>query len=217
MPARRKGYRRRHRISKRRNRLATKRFVVKQIRKDIETKFYDKTTSVLGTPDSVLATGTIYVLSTPIQGNTDQNRVGDKIRIRGLRIKGQFAIGDTTQSIRLTIMQYKQGTNLHAAAVNELYQAAYVNTLAAPYAPFTHDYKHIYTPLWDKTWLMDTVAQPVINFNIRVPMKYIKREVAFSAGSTDAINHLYLVAISDSTAVAHPTINFVSRLFYDDA
>lgn len=217
MPARRR-YRRKHRrFGKRKGRLATKRFVVKQIRKDIETKFYDKGTAVLGTPDAVPATGTPYVLTTPIQGNTDQNRVGDKVRIRGLHVKGQFAIGDTSQSIRLTIMQYKQATNLHAAAVNELYQSAYVNTTAAPYAPFTHDYKHIYTPIWDKTWYLDTVAQPIINFEVKIPMKYVKREIAFQAGSTDAINHLYLVAISDSTAVAHPTINFISRFFYDDA
>lgn len=217
MPARRRYRRKYRRSARRKGRLATKKFVVKQIRKDIETKFYDRTVTVLGTPDAVPSTGTPYVLTTPAQGTTDQNRVGDKVRVRGLHVKGQFAIGDVNQSIRLIIMQYKQATNLHAAAVTELLQSAYVGTTAAPYAPFAHDYKHIYTPLYDRTWYMDSVAQPVVNFELRVPMKYVKREIAYQAASTDAINHIYLVAISDSTAVVHPTINFISRFFYDDA
>lgn len=199
--------------------LATKGYVRKLVRKEIETKFFDKyTANGIGLPDPADASGSaFYILSAIPQGAGDSARDGDKCRVRALMLRGEVFGADSTNVLRLIVFQYKSNTSLHAVAVNELLQSLYVGTAYAPHAPYTHDYQNQFIVLYDRQIYTDTLSHPSVPFTIKVKLKYAKKQIAFTAGGTNGSNHIYFLCLSDSTAVQHPSIAFISRLWYDDA
>lgn len=198
-------------------RLATEQYVKKQIHKDDETKYFDATTSAgIGLYDTVSTAGTLYELSIPTQGAGDSNRIGDKLELRGLRLRLAFQPGDSVNLLRMIIFQYRGNSTLHTPAINEVIQSIYVG-VDSPLAPFTHDYKNQFGILYDKTYALSSAATPLIVINKKIKLKYAKKQVAFTAASTNGSNKLYMILVSDSSAIPHPQVNFISRLFYDDA
>lgn len=209
--------RRRHRSKRTKVAKSVKKYVNKKIHQDDETKFFDRTTVAgVGLYDTFSSSGNQYELSNPAQGTTDSTRVGDKLRLRGLRLRFTLVPGDTTQTCRIIVYQYKGNSSLHTPAISEVLQSAYIG-VDSPLAPFTHDYRNQFIILMDKTITLDSVSHPVKSYKKKVPLKYAKKQIAFTAGSTDGSNKVYMIAISDSTAAPHPQINFICRLFYDDA
>lgn len=207
-----RSYRRRYQPKK-----SVVQIVRKELNKNIETKYYDRaSTSASG--DTVDYSGSaFYVLTTPSQGTTDLTRVGDKVRIRGLHCRMNLFCGDSTNTMRVILYQYKQASNLIANSVTYLLNGTYVGTAQAPNSPYVHDYQKLFNVLYDKTFALDLVSKPEMSLVFKCPIKYARKEIAFSAGSTDAINHIYLLVISDSGAATHPSVQFVTRFYYDDA
>lgn len=205
---RRKNYRKTYR--KKNNTLATKKYVKKQISKDIETKYFD----IQRPSDDIDYSGRIDRLTGVSQGTTDSTRIGDKLTMRSLRISYEATVADSTNMVRFIIVQWFPNSTLLAPTSS--YVLSTIGSALAPQSPYIHDYKNQFNVLYDKVHILST-DYPRIVRKFWLKMKWAKKVINFSAGTSEGSNHLYMIRISDSSAVTHPTSNILTRLNYDDA
>lgn len=210
----RKRFRRSTRRGFKRLKSATKGYVLKEIHKLSETKYYDK----IDQATAVDFAGTNLTLLTDVtQGTSDLQRVGDKLTIRGMRIRFTFSVADNYNIIRMILFQWIPSNNLLGPVPGYVLSATYLSTSRATEAPYTHDYKSQMIILWDKTInLALNQSNQAKYINKKVKLKFAKKRINFVAGTTAASNHIFLLLVSDSGAVPHPGVSFVSRLWYDD-
>lgn len=209
-------YRRRGRGSKSMYKVAA-RVTKKILNNRLETHYFDYTDN-----NSVSANGTIHDLSDITVGDQDTNRTGDKVFIKSLQVRGTMAaVSDQYNKIRIIIFQYMGPDNVLPTNIDVL-QSTGVGTLYAPSTPYAKDtvgYKIL--PLWDHTY---TVAYGATGgagpqakqFYIQLTTRNFKRKakptIQYEAGGTDGYGKLYMLTISDSTAISHPSLLMYSRL-----
>lgn len=212
MPFRRKYTYRRKRYNRKykRKSIATKKYVRSYINKQSEKKYFDISRST----DTIDYSGRLDRLTGISQGTTDLTRVGDKIRLTSMRVSYSAELADTTNYIRFIIFQWYPTSNLLAPTVN--YILSLPGSILSPQSPFVHDYKNQYTILYDKTHVL-TQDYPNIIRKFWLRMKFVKKQIAFEAGTQEGSNHLYLLRISDSSAASHPTSNILTRVNYTDS
>ena len=175
-----------------------------------ETKYHDVVIS-----EAADQSGAAIDLSDIVQSTTvsnDTTREGDRVEPFRLEMRGQILLGDVTNAVRIIVIQCKQTQ----VTLNETLSAIYLGTVNAPNSPYRHDYRSQYAVLFDRTYhLEDGGSQQV---NITKSLK-IRRKMQFSAGSSTVhtMGELRMIIVSDSSAVTHPLVNMVTRLFYKDA
>lgn len=206
-------------IRKRGKKFATVAYVNKKIHSSAETKYHD--TLVNGDVDSV---GTLFQqLTTITQNITDVTRIGDKITLRGLEMRGYVridttALGDAYNIIRVIIFQWHP-TAVSIGAPSAAVILNYIGgTLAQiPVSPYTHDYQDQFTILYDK--FMDVSGSDNVRClrTKKINLKYAKKTLGFIAASSNASNHIYCLLVSDSSATPHPVATLQFRVYFDDS
>lgn len=183
---------------------------VKQIadrldKQKMERKFHDVSSTAVGVNYSWSYTK----LSDVSQGDTDVTRDGDAIMPTSLEFNYQLICGDTTNIFRILIVRCKLGdTTSDYFAVN--------NSTLAPLSPFVHDTRSDFEVLYDSTHNLDSVSHNSITKRVMLKLAPSK-QIQFTGGTTTyGKNGLYLLLCSDSSAVAHPTISYYSRLNFLD-
>lgn len=192
--------------------LATKSYVKKQIRKDIETKYADTQWNI-GIPGA----GTITDLTNIAQGVSDLERVGDKISLRGLRLKmGVFSSNNADPAIcRITVFQWHPDTAFSLPTVGKLF--TYTAAPDIVYSPFVHDQANQFQILFDKVVITQTNTQiEHVKIMRKVNMKYAKKAVHYSGGGVTGSEKLY-ISIQTNSPTTNPGVFGFTRLYYDDA
>lgn len=191
--------------------IASKKFVKKEIRKDIETKYFDFVLS----SQPIDTTHSFYALSNVPQGVLDTNRIGDQITVRGLSMAYGVNAAEINR-MRVTIIQWKPTSVLTIPAAGFIFQN--IAPIVSIQSPFINDYHTNFTVLYDKvhTMVLDD-SNSIRQIKKKLNIKYVKRKLQYVAGGTEHSGRLYLILVSDSGAVPHPGITFYSRLRYDDA
>lgn len=157
----------------------------------------------------------LIALTTISQGDTDTTRTGDKIRALTLTVKGNLICADTTNVVRLLIVcNYNGGTS---STLQDFLEAG--DTTGYQWMSLrSHDRVGKYAILWDRTFNLSTAGskyQACFKKTIKLSKKM--SEITYSSGGTSPLmNSLYLIAISDSSAVTHPTMNYYARLRFTD-
>ena len=92
------------------------------------------------------------------------------------------------------------------------------STTTAPFFFPDRNYKGKYKILYDRTYCVDTTAHPQLidHFTLKPPVLSSKMTGLDSADTPD-INKLYLLVVSDSSAVTHPGFAYASRFLYYDS
>jgi len=193
---------------------------VKQVKRlisnKIEKDYYDNGLNGTG----VTATGVIQTgFSTPIQGITDGQRVGDQILISKFILKYDIIYGDPTNEFRLILFRWKDDT---AVGGNPTISQVLQNPVGFPVNTLiNHDNVksgklHI---MYDKTHNCTNTGQSMAT--TRTVNIYGRRlgnkKIIFNNGVTTGTNLIFGLWISDSIAVPNPSINWYSRLEYSDA
>lgn len=184
------------------------------IRQQLETKYFDFDTTA-----SISYSGAIYQLTGMTQGSTDLERVGDKVSIKSLQIRGAVEIGDTTNIMRVIVFQFLSDSATTPAFADVL-QNFYLANTNAPLAPYAKDFAGYTTAiLWDKTFNLHA-NQPQLLFDCMLTskdfVKKARKNIQYQGGGQNGVGNLYLLAVSDSAAISHPGITFVSRFRYLD-
>lgn len=189
--------------------LATKKYVKEQIVKHQELKYYDETLS-----DFIDYNGAVYCLTDMAQGLGDSQRVGDKISIKSMLIRGTLAEADLRNIIRIIIFQWYPVDSASAPVPAQILQAIGTWGIVSPYI---HDTRNQFGILVDKMYNLNTSSTPYRPFEIRVPLKYAKKSVNFNAAGLFGSNHICALVITDSSASTHPTVSFYTRVYYTDS
>lgn len=180
------------------------------INRTIETKSFDSNVQAQGLDYTTGYVGNL--LSGITQGVSESQYIGDKITPRGLSIRAQLTRSDSTQLLRIIIIQNKAGGT---PLLSTLLQS--VGNIRAPLSPLDIDYNHTYRVLYDTCISMDSIRGTTRQLKIHIPWKKFRSVVFNDAVGTYEAGGIYLCAISDSSAVAHPTIEYYSRIWYKDA
>lgn len=175
-----------------------------------ELKYFLTNTSVLG-GSSVTSSGIIQDFSLVTQGVADQQRVGDTFKYVNLEFNYNVIAADTTNVIRLVLLQY------HPVSI-PIAQTFFVGTLGnvnSPLQSFSKDIKPQFSVLWDKTHYLTLNNNACEGKHMTILPK--RKIVQAVNGGTTGSEHIYLVAISDSSSTPYPTISFIGRINFTDA
>lgn len=204
--------------------LATKQYVKRMIRKDVETKYIDAQWPSGGGFKTLdwSATNNFVVLSSMNQNFSDTTRIGDKITMRSLHIRLMFNFLSSTPfftyPIRFIVFQWYPTTSLVLPTPSRILVPAYLGTVNAPLSPIIHDYECNFVILYDKIYSLNSDSPSHMAYHIKVSLKYAKKTICFDGGSTDAGNHIYAMCLTNSAISADSaTCAIVSRFYYDDA
>lgn len=171
---------------------------------------------------SVDFVGGVYHITAIPQGVTERSRVGNSIRPKRLRMRIHAGIGDNTNMVRMVVFRWHPSA---AAGVPTVYSiledtapTAFVGTSNAPLMPYNWADKQMYTVLWDRTFVLDAQSPQQAVVNLELYGKKLNPRINYVDASTSAVlNGLYVMYISDSGAVSHPTLTFTSELTFEDA
>lgn len=175
---------------------------------------------VSSTASNVTNGGTVVDICSPSQGDADNNRTGDKIKIVGVHLRAHLA-GDSalTTGTTATVMlvQDKQGS-LNTASISELLLSSDLNASTAPHARPNVDYvPEIHKILWRDTFTLEgsAVKTHCINKFLKLKMG----DTQFDSGTTTILkNGLKLVYLSDRASGVNPAaIVFTCRAYFTDA
>lgn len=149
------------------------------------------------------------------QGNGDSaNRIGDKIHMKTLSLKGYFTLGDSTNVIRMCLVQFRRQVS---TPTWESFVGASDGGTNQISSYFNHDKAGQYNVLFDKTYTLVTGHSDVVKFKEQINLTRAAKQIAYLAGGTViTTGAIYLFLISDSGAATHPTITSSVALRYID-
>lgn len=181
-----------------------------ELKRNLEPKYNMFYNNSLG----IDTTGNVSEIISNSQGSTDVAHIGDQIELSSIYFNYYVTNADTTNIVRVVLIQTRGYTPSAAADIFQVSGSDSVLT-----SPYHHDVMQtgLLTVLYDRLHCLDTY-NPLQQHKGWIPMKYVKNKVQFDAGSSDVLNgDLYLITISDSSAVSHPTINVNVLYNYTDA
>lgn len=190
-----------------------KKEVSKQIAISSEKKYYDR----IFNNTSLLNTGqTINLLATIARGTSANERVGDKINITSVQLRGEFEVGDATNTVRMIVFQWYKDPNAAFNVVTDVLDNAAVSGGNGVFSPYNYNSSGTYQVLYDKIYRLDNQGPQSAIFDFKIK-KIPKRKVTFLNASNQPIdNSIIVLFISDSGATPNPTFNFVSRVYFTD-
>jgi hypothetical protein len=160
---------------------------------------------------SVDNTGSLQKVSTVPQGDTDSSRDGDALVLKSIEMHSAFVIADTTNVLRHIIVRWNQDDSSSApAAITDVLQTA------SAFSPYNRDNKRArkFDVLHDEFYGGALAGPGIIVRTIKIKTK---SQIAFQATATTGTGHIYSFQISDSSAITHPTLNYVCRINFTDS
>lgn len=193
---------------------------VQQVNRKVEAvKRTIKASEEKGWVDKYLSTtadsaGTCTLLNGLTKGDNSNQREGDDILLRSVKINFNTIEAEATNLVRvmLVIDHSPQGVTLNMGDILDMSTILY-----PPYAFRKMDYKKRFTVLFDKTIYLNDLSD-VNNFlkaNQVLNLKTHYKSTTNAGDITDITrNALYLCVGSDSAAVPHPSYSVGSRITY---
>lgn len=146
----------------------------------------------------------------------DSTRIGDRITLKSIhlnvRLKGPtVAAVPYGQSIRIMIFQFLAPSTTAAPitpSVNNLLLADTITGVRSACSFRDVDHQKNYIMLYDKTYHIEnqctavgTASNWLKLIKIRLPMKYVKKTIQYSAGGTESANSIWFGAIGSEPLV----------------
>lgn len=184
--------------------------VKRQLKAQAEVRFKDSYAT-----SSASSAGSIILLNGTTVGDSNGQREGDNILIKSVRVNGHFIGADATNIIRVMLVIDKQPNQ----ATFNLTDLLDTTSSEAVHAYRQTTSRDRFTVLYDRKW--STVGSSGTNPNDSTLRLYkfskrlnLKSWYFGSAGTVADLktNALYLVFMSDSGAVTHPTFVYNARV-----
>jgi len=184
--------------------------IIKVINSNAEKKFSDYQLST-----DMTTTPFITKLNPITQGDAD---VGQRnvysIRSANLQYKISVKSSDQTQYIRITIFRWRENDSVNVPTAAQLYNVF----TADPRSFFNMDSLrgHMFDIL--KDFHIDGQGEAVNDRQklFKGTIKLKNKTMNYAGGGTNGTNQLYICYWSDSGAINHPTLDFLSRFVYVD-
>ena len=125
---------------------------------------------------------------------------------------------DVWNFVRLVLFQWHP--NSGAPALSSILAPGYSGSTRDTTSPYNKDYEKDYNIIWDSNFFVigASSATPTSKscHTERLTISNRFRKIRYNPGATTGENQLFLLAISDSTAIPHPPMFGTTRLFYND-
>lgn len=169
------------------------------------------------------------------QGPSQNNRIGNQVTLKKISFRmsivpAENPAADTYNRVRVMIFKWKEDDGVNTPALGEILDSTSTSAGILPVEwPLNHVTRRDYTIIYDKVFTLN----PTFAFNssgvatgdfsraesrtINVNRK-LSGEVMFNGGSGVFTGHgkVYLLVVSDSAAVPHPSYAFAGNIFYKD-
>lgn len=175
----------------------------------MEKKYYDTEGQ-----NTVTNTGTILSFSAPAQGDGVLQRIGDQIQPYSFEITYGITYADTTNYMRVLLVQWKPDTALEAPTVAEVFEASGVNP---PFTPIKQDNRHKMRVLYDVIHAVGSGGTGCLVRKVRLNQNQMLKSIRFNEAAATGSNKIYAILLSDSGAIADPAFNYSTLLRYTDA
>lgn len=172
------------------------------------------------------------IFSTPFdvaQGDTDSSRDGDQLMWCGhidltlQVINGQGATGDVYNTVRVILFQWHPMSVPTAADVLLTGPSAAIDIVSQ----YNHDRRFEYKVIFDRSFTTvgnnNTATNPPMA-NVTTGIKRFKvaltncqKKSQYTGGSTVGTNKFYILYVSDSAVVAHPTMEYSTKVVFRDS
>jgi hypothetical protein len=182
----------------------------------VERKSRDILASAAGISSSGYANQPMFQVE---QGDGKNQRIGDKVTLLSHNVSMTLAAQDTTNSIRI-IWAYTPSTT--ALSISDVLEYGNYTTygdqvFSSPYKRNAATAETTYRVLFDKVYHFHDSQRLLTDKYQLIPSKKGKQMNFNAVGSVMPENYqLQILAISDSTAAAHPAISYVCRSVYLD-
>lgn len=187
--------------------------IKKQLVKSAEPKNHYTSLASVG----ITFTGSITGLSNPAQGDTVQQRDGDRLQAKMLTVRGRIMSASTVagmNAVRMIIFKWKPDSVERTPNMDDILQNAYAGAAWTPYGPVVvgEEARHI-TILSDRTFKVSYYGNVQENFLIK---KKLTHKQYFNDTNTTGSNQIYLMLVSDDGVTAYPSATFVSNFEFVD-
>lgn len=166
--------------------------------------------------NTIDSSGSIFDLSLIPQGDTDTSREGDRVRMTSIQWRGQAYNADTSNVLRFVFFQWLMDDGVDTPQVSEILQATMVGNPYAVYAPYAKDYAgYKFAVLYDEILCTSQNGDANNIFSFNFPIKKNKKitpNIQYVAATTSGTNKLFVMVISDSGAITHPSAIGVFRI-----
>lgn len=163
--------------------------------------------------DSISANGTVTSLTDVGVGDTDVQREGNEITISSMYLSWVVAASDVYNCVRIIVFQWLPNTAALAPAANLILETT--ASVISPISSYRHNTRKLYRILADETVCVNSASKVSVAGSILVT-QFPHRDCQFEDASTSGKNKIFMLTISDSTAVTHPTMEWCSKLTFRD-
>lgn len=142
---------------------------------------------------------------------------GDMMAPSSLILRYAWDAGDSTNTCRVIVFQWNASAADDAPAVADILDATNINTSTAPFAFPERDNRQLYKILFDKVYAVNTNDARHVIDSVKFDRAALPaRMTGTDSANTVDIKKIYVLWISDSAAVSHPSITYASRFLYHD-
>lgn len=192
---------------------STKKYVKRVVGGNIETKHISAVSGVISVSDTPAVYTTIY----PTFGIGGDQRIGDKIKMASFNFKYSMYLSDPSNLMRVILFQWCNNSVISGTPT-----AAQVLQSATTYSwlsQINQDSRQNIKILYDRTHTMNDSDQKQITRSVNIN-KFRVRNLEFASTAAQNCLHkgeIYLLLVSDSAAIVHPTFVWRFMLKYKDA
>lgn len=187
--------------------LATLRSVKRLISNRQEKKIH--TVDVSGVITTTVAFNQVSAVP---QGDTDLSRDGDELIIKSLHWNWAFVGADATNRMRIMVIQWHGDGASNPPVASDIFQ---VDTTTGHFGQLRKDTSSLFSVLYDRFLTTDTYAM-IKHSQVNMYKKF-RKKISYISGSTNGMGQLYTVAVSDSSGIAHPSIDSQFCLRFTDS
>lgn len=179
------------------------------LKKRIEKKYHEIYLGFNVTTMVRIATATFFSLSDIPQGQNDTSRIGDKVWMNALWIKGEinflvpimaypnntapthWLANPTPFLVRIIIIQWFDNDQYNAPTINKFLQTSDPNNTNL----WDHDESAQYWVLHDKTYTWCQASHPAVPIDMII--KPVKKKIDFMQGTAAGLNKIFLACLCD--------------------
>lgn len=182
------------------------------IAKNVVARQTEKAQVTFQISNTASTSGSFHSLSDVSAGTADGQRLKHQITLKSLHMNFVGTQADPTNVFRFIVFQYFDVDFPTTAKILQL--TGSTNSWLSPY---NFDNAKSFRILYDSVKLVNNVSKPQVSWNKYVKLSKARKDIEFSGTTTDGINKVYLLVLSDSTAVTHPAFYGVATLTYTDS
>lgn len=180
---------------------AAQRKQVVSITKNVVSRKIEKANHLFTTSGVASNAGAMNALLDITQGTGDGQRLKHQITLKSVHLNMLYTHADPTNVIRVIVFQYFDRAFPTLADILQLGTGATANYLS----PFNFDNSKAFRVLYDSTKLMNDVDRRQVHINKYIKLSKARKDVEFDGSTSAGTNRLYMLTMSDSTAISHPT------------